>query len=232
MRDDERERDPAERDVRLEALLADLPVVPTTRAPRSGWQQRAAAALDAAAQAERPEATGAERAVHGGSPGASADRAKRPIRSRRRVIAAGSAIAVGLAVVIIAQRWTSEAVRPGEPVIALAVESGGTSRSKQPSLGDTLVVRVRAPSAGEVRLYDSDGREQARCGGAGPGCRAESSHDEITQVLAMPVHAPGSYRVVWFASAIPGPSVGHDGDIAAAVGAGITVRTQDSPLFR
>lgn len=216
----------AGRYARLETLVTDLPAMPATVAPRPDWRQRALAVIDAAAQADPTS----------GPPSAAVEPAETPPRARTRrsrwaIPAMVTAVAAVLAIVVIARGWPRASDQPRTPLIAIAVEAGGSTRSGQPSAGDTLVVRALAPG-GELRVYDDAGNEQARCGVAGSGCRTEQSKDGITLVLAMPVQKPGSFRVVLFSSSLAGPSAGLDADVVAAVRAGLTVSPQDPIRFR
>ena len=217
----------AGRYARLEALVADLPAMPAAAVPQPGWRQRALAAFDAAAQAnpaDDPPETAVEAATR--------PPPTRTGRPRWAVPAVVAAVAAVLAIVVIARGWPRGPDRTGTPSIAIAVKDGGSNRSAQPSVGDTLVVRALTPRGGELRVYDDAGIEQARCGVPGPGCRTEQSRDGITLVLAMPVQKPGSFRVVLLSSSLAGPSAGLDADVAAAVRAGFTVTTQDPIRFR
>jgi hypothetical protein len=217
----------AERYAQLEALVADLPTMPAMVVPLPGWRQRAVAAINAAAQNDP-----------GGSPTvATIEAAVSPARARTKrprwvTPAAAAAMAAVLAIVVITRGWPREPDRPRLPLVAITVEAGGSNRSAQPNVGDTLVVRTLAPGGGELRVYDEAGTEQARCGEPGPGCRTEQSRDGITLVLTMPVRKPDSFRVVLLSSSLAGPSAGLDADVAAAVRAGITVSTQNPIRFR
>ncbi len=217
----------AERYAQLEALVTDLPAMPDAFIPRPGWQQRAIAAINAAAQGDPA----------GRSPAAMVEAVTRPPHARTKrprwvIPAAVAAMAAALAIVVITRGWPHNPKRPHLPLVAITVEAGGSNRSAQPNVGDTLVVRTLASGGGELRVYDEAGTEQARCGGPGPGCRTEQSRDGITLVLTMPVRKPDSFRVVLLSSALAGPSAGLDADVAAAVRAGITVSTQDPIRFR
>lgn len=213
----------AEQYRQLEALFVELPRLPARPVARPGWKERAREALQATTSARQDEAPAP---VAANQPSGTV----RDMRSRRRLRwSAAFGVALTAAAVLIIIR----AVRPGElphASLAITVEAGQDNRGGEPAVGDAVVVRARG--VGELRIYDGNGVEQARCGNAGPPCKIERRQEVDTLVLTMSVNKPGILRVVRFSAPLTGASSGMDGDVAAAVRAGIDVAVQDPLRFR
>ncbi|MBC7975164.1 MAG: hypothetical protein H7138_09280 [Myxococcales bacterium] len=200
----------------LEGLIADLPDTPI--APPGGWEQRMLAALEAAD-------------LEPGAVQSIVPTVSELSRSRRRrwLIPVMAAAAAAMLAIVLAVR---ESPGPAEPQIAIVVEPAGSNRGTQPTVGDTLIVNATVQGAGELRIYDAAGGEQARCAAPGPGCRIEQERGQTTLILTLPIRSAITLRAVLFSPALGTPRSGVDADVVAAARANVTVTTREAVRFR
>lgn len=119
-------------------------------------------------------------------------------------------------------------LRPGPPVLEVAVHHRGTTRGSpnEASVGDRLVVTARPREVGDLRVYRSDGVLIARCP-HGPGC-SRGSHG--AQTIEVTLDAPVLYRVILVDGASPAsPDGSMDGYLEAARAAHARI-TQHKPV--
>jgi len=219
---------------RLQALITDLPAMPAGVPPRAGWQRDVLAAIDdAEAEAEAPNEPAAVRPSEP-APVPPVDRAppkRTSTRSRRwaaamAIFAAAAVVAILFAV--FRDSGEGPGVRVGTPTLAYEVELvPRPHRSADPSVGDTLIVRGVVEGAGELRVYDAAGNEQARCTVPAPDCSVDRSATRTTLRLTTLLRELGVLRTILFTAPLGGPSGGMDADVRAAVRAGIAVTPRE-----
>jgi len=204
---------------RLQGLIQELPETPGDVAPRAGWQQAVFAAIDAegdVAVAARP----------------TPDVEPHPRLTRRATLLRWVALAAIAPLAAIAAILFLRPP-PGPDPVAFAtlgvevVHGGDAHRSDDPSVGDRMIVRGAVLGAGELRVYDEDGAERARCSVPAADCVIERHESRTKLQLTMQLRAPGVLRPVLFAAPLTGPSAGLDGDVAAAGRVGISVITHE-----
>jgi len=88
-------------------------------------------------------------------------------------------------------------------------------------------VKAELDGDGELRVYDDDGVEQARCTVAAPRCTVDRAGTHTRLRLAMPLHLIATLHVVLFYPPLLGPSHGRGSDVEAASHAGIAVKDYD-----
>lgn len=206
----------AVRYAQLGSLIADLPASPAGAQPRAGWKRDVLAAIDAA----------------------EADDATVPRGRWRRWATAAAGLAAAAAVILVVARHGDHAERPALAIRFDVAPGSHAHRGSDASVGDTLVVRGALartgehPPAGELRIYDAAGGEQARCVAASPSCTIERNAEETTLRLTMLLRAPGALRAVLFAPPRNTPSEGIDVDIETAQRLGVAVTTQELVTVR
>jgi hypothetical protein len=192
---------------KIEALIADLPVARAGAAPREGWQDRVLAAIDDEDAGSAPPATRGRHAL--------------ATRGRARWLVPIAAIAVAAAAIIAGTLWfggRAPGVIAMAPVLEVNVDAAGSNLGAMAPamIGDALVVRGAADGAAELRVYDDDGVELARCATPAQGCRVTRSGTRTRLQLTMTLRARGAVRPLLFAPPLGGPSAGLDLDLQAA----------------
>lgn len=240
---------------RLDALVADLPEMPSAFVPRPGWQQRLLVALGEPTPGGDPvsptpgSVSGvtalqelAATPVVAAPPRGNAAAPKVATAKRRRwgIPAVSVALTAGLAVALVGGTFYRRHQRePDDRAVAMAVavahDSAAAperaSRSRGATVGDDLLVRAVVVASGELRVYGEDGVEQGRCAAPDVHCSVEHSGDRTTLVLRMPVQAVGELRAFLFSPALGGSSGGLEADVAAAVRAKIVVTPLEPVRF-
>lgn len=241
---------------RLDALVADLPEMPSGFVPRPGWQQRLLVALGepapprestsptpgpVSAGAALPELAATPAVAGAPEVNAVGPRVATARRRRWGTPAVGAALAAALAIVVVGGTYYQRAherepdARPFATAVAVrrqGAEGGGpSSRSRGSTVGDDLLVRAVVGGSGELRVYGEDGVEKGRCAAPGLHCSVEHAGDRTTLVLRMPVQAVGELRAFLFSPALGGSSAGLEADVAAAVRARIVVTPLDPVRF-
>lgn len=199
---------------KLEALLSDLPATPSGGTPRAGWQERVLAAIDDEEASRAASAAG-----------------RATVAGRRRthwlvpvgmVAVAGAAAAVGTGL------WLREGA-PGviaiAPILDVHIEAAGSNLgAKTPAMvGDAMVVRGVVDGAAELRVYDDEGVELARCVAPAQECSVTRSGTRTTFQLTMTLRVRGVFVPLLFAPPLAGPSAGLDLDLRAAGAASLDV---------
>ena len=218
------------RTTRLRELIAELPATPGGVRSQVDWKQRVLAAIDVAEAA--PEGLREPPAVrslpriepigHGRKSSGTTH-----VAARRWIIAASAgAIAAAAAILLVVSRGPAQAPPPAAtPTVAFALVPGERlHRGDEPSVGDTLIFRGVTTGAGELRVYDPAGVEQARCTVVAPGCAVERDGGRTTLRLTLRLREPGALRAVMFETPLatsPGGSGGIDADLGVAARAGI-----------
>jgi hypothetical protein len=154
-----------------------------------------------------------------------------PRRARRRHLGVASAAVAATAalVVLVVSREASHDERG--PSLALELVPGARShRGSDPSVGDTLIVRGVVDGPGELRVYDDNGVEQARCAAAAPDCALDRDGRRTTLRLTLRLRVPGELRPVLFTTPLVGQAGGRDADLDAATRAGIAFLAHD-PVY-
>jgi hypothetical protein len=199
---------------KLEALLADLPAGPAGAAPREGWQDRVLAAID-------DEEAGRAASVPGGA-------SKLARRRRTRWLMLIGVIAVVSTAAVGGAQWLradAQGVLATAPVLDIHIEAAGSNLAAMaPAMvGDAMVVRGVIDGAGELRVYDDEGVELARCVAPAQECSVTRSGTRTTLQLTMVLRARGSFRALLFAPPLTGPSGGLDVDLRGAGAANLEV---------
>jgi hypothetical protein len=199
---------------KLEVLLSDLPATPAGATPREGWQDRVLAAID------EQEAGRAASAPGGASVLA--------LRRRTHWLVPVGMLTVACAAVTGVALWLRGGA-PGPiataPILDVYVEAAGANLgAKAPAMvGDAMVVRGVVDGAGELRVYDDEGLELARCVAAAQECSVTRSGKRTTLQLTMTLRARGAFHPLLFAPPLAGPSAGLDVDLRAAGAASLDV---------
>jgi hypothetical protein len=138
------------------------------------------------------------------------------------VAVAGAAAAAGTAL------WLREGA-PGviaiAPVLDVHIEAAGSNLDAKASamIGDTMVVRGIVDGAAELRVYDDEGVELARCGAPAQECSVTRSGTRTTLQLSMTLRVRGGFVPLLLAPPLAGPSAGLDLDLRAAGAANLDV---------
>ena len=192
----------------LEQLLTALP----EPVPSAGWKDRVLAALDSP-----------------GPPGLAAPpRHGTPARSRRMwPIAGGTAAATALTLMcLLPDRGTdgrlAESIATSSVVMVLRGEQ--PHRGENVSIGDVLVVVVKANRPVELRVYGDTGEPLARCADS-EGCALERDAPQHGFRFELVLRSPGDVRTVLFAGdAIPRAFDNLNADLEAAQRANVSAR--------
>jgi hypothetical protein len=116
---------------------------------------------------------------------------------------------------------TIQAVKTGEQMLAGPDELWA---------GGKAVARGTIEGPGELRAYDAEDRELARCTATGPGCTVDRTGRRTELRLELSLRVPGRLHIVLFSAPLPGPSAGRAHDLEAADHAGITARSLDKTV--
>jgi hypothetical protein len=192
----------------LHALMQDLPAVPVGAQLSPGWQD---AVLDAIGRGAVPAPVEPVASI--------ADaQAKRSRRKRVAIVFSGLALAAGVAVVLTVPR------APTSDLTVAGLSTDGTTRgSGQLRAGDKAVVHGVIEGRGELRVYDAEDVELARCTVTGAGCTVDRSGERTDLRLELPLNVIGPLRVVLLSAPLSGASGGRARDLEAARRAGIMV---------
>lgn len=195
---------------RLQSLIEDLPAMPAGARPRPGWQQSVLDAIDRGEAGLTPQVQPIDSA-----------RRKR-IGNKQRVAIVASSLAVAASVAIALK------MVPPVPTAELGVTAlaTGPTRGGADGLiaGGKAVVRGAIDGPGELRVYDADDVELARCTVTGPDCTVVRSGKRTELRLEVPLRIAGPVHLVLLSAPLPGPSGGRAHDLEAANRAGITVK--------
>lgn len=199
---------------KLEALLSDLPATPAGATPREGWQDRVLAAIDEEEAGRAASAAGGARVL--------GSRGRTHWHVPVGVLAVASAAVVGTAL------WLRQGA-PGAiamvPILDVHVEAAGSNLgAKAPAMvGDAMVVRGIVDGEGELRVYDDEGVELARCVTPAQECSVTREGTRTTFQLTMTLRVRGAFLPLLFAPPLAGPSAGLDLDLRAAGAANLDV---------
>jgi hypothetical protein len=202
---------------RLHSLIEDRPAVPAGFRPRSGWQQAVLDAIDRGEAEPTP--------AHSGTlPAQSIDIASRQrTGNKRRIVTVACGLAVAASVTLALKMMRAE---PSAELSVIALATAQTTRGEPHELvaGGKAAVRGAIDGPGELRVYDADDVELARCSVTGPDCTVERSGKRTELRLEVALRVAGPLHLVLFSAPIPGPSGGRAGDLEAANRAGILVK--------
>jgi hypothetical protein len=202
----------AARYARIGALITELPDAPPDLPARTAWTQRVLEVIDA----ERP--TG--------------NTAAATTRRRRWPVAMAAAALLIAGILVMTARWSGrEDVNvTGALLVRVTVEpqggkhrGSGTEHGTSAAVGDRLLISGVAPQAAELRVYDGDGVEQARCASPSPTCSVENTGARTALRLIMVPRVRGQLQPVLFSPPGPATSESYDSDVAAAEAKGIQV---------
>lgn len=215
---------------RLQALIEELPEMPGDVDADASWQQGVFAALDGDGSGAR-SADGPGGVVIASPP--TSQRRGSPGRRSLRWIALAAIVPVAVLIALYALRPPPRPDPVAFATLSVDVVRGPEPhRSDDPSVGDQLIVRGVVEGAGELRIYDEDGRERARCTEPAVDCVVEHQARRTTLRLILPLRTRGALRPVLFAAPLGGPSAGMDADVSAAGRVGISVTTHAPVVVR
>ncbi|HEY4242147.1 MAG TPA: hypothetical protein VGM88_20150 [Kofleriaceae bacterium] len=187
----------------VEQLLADLPALPAeiSDADAVAWEARVLASIQA--RADEPEPSGTQMFL-----------------ARRRWlvwVGAAAMVAAVLLYLVLHHGGHAPVVAGGGSVGLVAVRGPERHRTDNPAVGDTLLAEA---IGGELRLYDRDGVELARCAvGTEPHCTVIGERREINLVA----ESTGEYQSVQFQPALGGPAVPRADAMTAAHAAKLAI---------
>lgn len=214
----------------LEQLLAGLP----GPIPHQGWQRRVLDAVDAThapavgARCESapppsvrswPRASWPPSVPRHWAPHLAAT----PVRRRLRIATrATTALTLVLAVSLVDHGGDGASQADMAAPLVMVRRGNKLHRGGSASIGDTLVVHMKADRPSELRVYGDAGELLARCAEPEPCARDRSQRHHWFQ-LELVLHAPGDVRTVMFAGRAPDTVDNIEADLEAAQRANVAV---------